>query len=362
MGKAVDFVIDKVFNVVKKLVGGAKAAVKEIVLRFTKKKSVGAGHQTWVDESGEPQVASTAMTLAQRVAGWRTRVKSLDSSKQATAKPKLDALTGINTDLKAAAKRALDARKAKNAAVVDAEQAKIDTAQAQMTPILAELFLLFGDTATQAGAEDEAKMFAMVEAYDKVVVPLKAKKLVEGSPRSIFATFKARWNRKNIAAARGFVTHMEQVLPVAKNVGTNRYPQLSGVEVSIEGTRIDYTTVGQEAATAVQIDIATEVKHWGAMRDREVKVKPKKGETPDPTAPKTRIKDVDEQIRERIATITNQIDRPLKDPKYKIVRVEIRGWNNMPDDLKNKLTTLFSAREASAPTMSPPKKFEWRKI
>jgi hypothetical protein len=351
LDKVVTWIVEQAKKLGKMVVGGAQAAVSA-VLRFTQPKSFSAGsetHKTWVDEQGEPQVASMGMTLGRRLAGWRTRAKSLSDADRPKAERDLGTASGLNADITKAAKDALRARAANNAAAVDAAQTIIDQKQSQLQGVLARLFVMFGDS-SGANAEEEARLFALLEVYDKVVVPLKKQMVggrprVAGSPTMISNAFKAHWGGSRTPMARGLATQMEQVVAAARNVGTGRVPYLTGVEVPVAGSRIDFTTRDQDPAKKVPFEIATEVKHWGAMRAS----KDKKGQ----------VKTVEDQIKSRIATLRNQIVGSLNDTQmgYAKVVLEIRGWDRIPVEMQDLLDQEIASYRALAASKTPPKQF-----
>jgi len=353
--KALDWLIGWIVNMAKRvgrfLAGGARAAVagvRGLVLRFTQHKSFAAAgetHETWVTEAGEPQVASAAMPLGTRIGTWRRRLASLPAAQQANVSADIALVAQINTDMKAAAQNALRARTAGNAAAVDAAQAVIDQKQAALQPALARLFTAFGDTRTPAGSADEARLFALMETYDRVVVPLKASGQVAGTPGSISQAFRGLWNADMIPQARGFATQMERALAAARNVGTGRFPYLTGVEVRIPGTRVDYTTRDHDEERQVDFDVATEVKNWGAMRARSGS-----GGTTITVA---------QQVTNRIATLRNQIQSALRGP-YQVAALEVRGVANIPQELRDALAAELVSYRALARTLN--KRFVYRRI
>ena len=327
----------------------SKDGAVPIALRFSKHKPFSADgeqHEFWVSEDGELQVASKAMSLATRIAGWKRRVAGLDKADQPTATSMINQAATLSGELRKAAQDAVKARKAGNVTAVDAAQKIIDTREADLQPILAKLFHLFGDVATEKGAADEARIFALVEVYDQVVVPLKARGLVGGTPGTVTKTFKSQWNRKQIPQARGWITQMERVLAVAKNVGTGRVPYLVAVELKIPGTEVDYTVRDKDVEKQIEFDIAVEVKHWGAMRER--------------TSKGGRVISVTEQIGNRINTLRNQVESALKHPTYSVVVVELRGYDNIPDELRDAVLDEFKNYAGLAATLN--KRFTWRKI
>jgi hypothetical protein len=329
LDRVVDWIVGTARRLGKLVVRGAQTVatgVAGLVLRFTQPKGFNAGgeaHQTWVTEQGEPQVASAAMGLAVRIAGWRRRLAGLPAAIQATVRGDLGVAEQTMTALRTAAAAALRARVAGNAPAVTAAQTTVDQQQALLIPVLSRLFVAFGDTTAPFSAE-EARLFAQLEAYDRVVVPLKAARLVTGSPASVSSAFRSQWNRggSGFPIARGFATHMERVLAAARNVGTGRFPYLSGVEVSLPHSRIDYTTKDRASATSVPFDVATEVKHWGALRDR--------------TTSTGRTLTIAQQVQNRMATLDNQITGSLQGP-YDLVVLELRGRANMPSELTSAL-------------------------
>ena len=88
-------------------------------------------------------------------------------------------------------------------------------------------------------------------------------------------------------------------------------PHLLGVEMRIHGTEIDYTVRENHVVNAIPIDVdvAVEVKHYGAMRDRPISG--------------GRTLTVADQILQRVRTLTSQVTNSLRDPQYTVVRVEI---------------------------------------
>jgi hypothetical protein len=193
--KGLDKVVAWIVSTAKRLgrmaVAGGRtvvAGVQSLVIRFTKRKSfsaAGESHQMWVSEAGDPQIASAAMPLGTRIGTWRRRVSTLDPADQAKATAAINTVATLNDQLRKAAQDALRARAASNPVAVDAAQALIDQAQVALQPVLVTLFTLFGDTASAAGAQDEARLFALMESYDLVVVPLLAKGLIAGEPPRI---------------------------------------------------------------------------------------------------------------------------------------------------------------------------------
>jgi Domain of unknown function (DUF4157) len=347
--KAIDTAVTWIVTQAKRLGKMAVAGAKGILLKFTQKKSFSASdgaHQMWITESGEPQVATTAMPLGRRLGTWKTRTASLPAADQGKATSLIGTADGLNGDLRKAAADALKARAASNAPAVDAAQAIIDSKQTALQPVLAALFQLFGDTATAGGAADEARIFALVEAYDQVVVPLKKQGLVSGSPATVSKTFRSQRKANQWAQARGWITQMERVLAVAKNVGTGRVPYLVGVEVKIPGTEIDYTVRDKDKESKLDIDVAVEVKTWGSMRDR-----PKKsGGT----------LTVAEQIQQRINTLRNQVQSSLRNPVYTVVVLEVRGLANIPPEFRSTLMDELINYRGLAASLN--KRFSWRRV
>ena len=347
--RALDRVVDWIVAQARRLGAMARATARSILLRFTRPKSFSTPdgtHQMWVSEEGEPQVASRAMPLGTRIGAWKRRVSSLPPADRTTANTQIGIADGLNGDLRRAATDALRARAAGNATAVDAAQAIIDAKQAALQPVLATLFRLFGDTATAAGAEQEARIFALVETYDQVVVPLKRRSLVTGTPSTVSQTFRSQWNRNQFAQARGWILQMERVLAAARNVGTGRFPYLTGVEVRIPGTEIDYTIRDRDVENKVDIDIAVEVKNWGAIRER--------------AARDGRIITVAEQIQQRINTLRNQVESSLRNPTYSAVIVEIRGYTSIPAEMRSTLGDEFINYRALAESLN--KRFRWRRV
>jgi Domain of unknown function (DUF4157) len=348
LDRVVGWIVGQARRLGRLVVRGTRAAVA-IVLRFTRRRSFSAGgqtHQTWISEDGEPQTASTAMALGVRLAGWRRRLPSLPEPPQSSARGDLGTAAQLMAELRTAARDALRARNAGNVAAVDTAQTAIDAKQTSLQPTLARLFIVFSDTATAAGAQEEARLFALMEAYDRVVVPLKPR-FVSGSPGSVSRTFRTQWNRggSGFAIARGFATHMERVLEAARNVGRNRFPYLTGVEIRLPGARVDYTTRDRDASSAVPFDVATEVKHWGALRER--------------TARSGRTITIAEQVQRRMVTLRNQIQTSLRGP-YTMVVLEVRGRANMPPELTTALDAEIAAFHALAQAIG--KRFVARSI
>jgi len=354
--RALDRVVEWIVNTARRLgrlvVRGARAAaagVRSIVLRFTQRKSFSAAgqtHQMWITEQGEPQVSSNAMPLGTRIGTWRRRLSGLSTTDRARATTLIGTCDTLNQTLRTAARDALRAREAANTAAVDAAQAIIDRTQTQLQPVLSDLFQLFGDTATVTGADDEARLFALMETYDQVVVPLLGRRLVTGNPASVSRSFRGLWNATMIPQARGFATHMERVLAAARNVGTDRFPTLLGVEVRIPNSRVDYTTRDRDVQSQVPFDVATEVKHWGDIRARRAR---------DGT-----VISITSQVQTRIATLRNQIQSALQNPAYSVVALEVRGIPNIPQELRDALAAEIVAYRNLARSLN--KRFEYRRI
>lgn len=354
--KALDRVVTWIVTMAKKvgklLVKGGQAVVanaKALALRLTRRRSfaaAGESHAMWITEQGDPQVESRAMPLGTRIGTWRRRLKTLPATDQPKATAGINTAAGLNDTLRREAQNALKARTAGNAVAIDAAQQKIDTAQASLQPVLVTLFTIFGDTKTAQGAQAEAEYFALMEAYDRTVVPLQRQGLVTGTPASVSQTFRSLWNANRFPQARGFATHMERVLAVAKNVGTGRYPYLTGVEVRISGARVDYTTRDRDVQQQVDLDVATEVKHWGAMRDR--------------TTSGGTVLTVAQQVQRRMATLDNQIQSSLRNATYSVVVLEVRGIQNSPRELRDALASALLTYRNLANTLK--KKFVYRRI
>jgi hypothetical protein len=342
--KALDRVVEWVVAQARRVGRAVAGGVRALVLRFTRPRSFSAAgetHETWITEGGEPQSASRAMTLAQRLAGWRSRLRTLSKDIRSAAAQNLSTASQLNRELREAAQIALRARAAHEANAVDTAQATIDVKQAALLPILAELFRVFGDVATAHGATSEAEIFAMVETYDQVVVPLKRRGLVAGSPVTLRRSFRGQWNAKMIPKAMGWLFQMERVLAAARNVGTGRRPYLTGVEVRIAGTRmaVDYTVCERED----QRGTAIEVKRYGPIRER--------------TDRDGRVITVSEQIAERVDTITRQVTTALGQPGYNAVRLEMRGFDALPANMQQQLLFVFATLENRAAGLQ--KRFSW---
>jgi hypothetical protein len=138
---------------------------------------------------------------------------------------------------------------------------------------------------------------------------------------------------------------MERVLAAARNVGTGNYPYLTGVEVKIPQSRVDYTTRDRDVEQQIDLDVATEVKHWGAMRDRE-----RGGSTVT----------VVEQVQGRINRLRNQIESALRNPTYSVAVLEVRGVQNSPRELRDALASEILYYRRLARTLS--KRFDYRRI
>jgi hypothetical protein len=138
---------------------------------------------------------------------------------------------------------------------------------------------------------------------------------------------------------------MQRVLAAARNVGTDRYPYLTGVEVRIPGSEIDYTVRDRDVQRSVTFDVAVEVKRWGTMRDRETSA---------------RTVTVAEQIQQRINTLRNQIESALRNPAYSAVLLEVQGMANVPTEMRSALMDEFSNYHGLATTLN--KRFTWRQV
>jgi hypothetical protein len=346
--KGLDKIVGWLGNMLKKIGGAVKSAARAIALRFTQRRPFTAGsesHSTWVSEEGEPQIATVAMPLESRISDWRSRLSNLSAADRLTARPLLSTATTINRELKAAARDALRARTQSNAPAVDAAQAIIDTKQAALVPVLSQLFNLFGELSA-GRSPAEAQIFALVETYDRVVVPLKQRRLITGVPAAVSNTFKSQWNNRQFPQARGWILQMERVLAAARNVGTPRLPRLTGVEVKIPGTEIDYTIRDHDTANNVEIDVAIEVKRYGAMRDI--------------TSSKGKITTVADQIQSRIATLRRQVNSSLDNPAYSMVVLEMRGYSNTPPAMQSALTSEMQAFTNRAITLG--KQFQFKMV
>jgi hypothetical protein len=95
----------------------------------------------------------------------------------------------------------------------------------------------------------------------------------------------------------------------------------------------------------VSFDVSVEVKRWGAMRDR-------------PTSSGTLT--VSEQIVSRINTLRNQVESALRNPTYTLVRVEVRGIENIPDEFRASFMNELINYRGLADQLH--KRFEWRRV
>lgn len=169
INKAVDWIKGKIKALVKKIRGGNDAGEAQQpaeenhehlddsevgkVARFS---ADGENHKLWIDTSGsgvEIMVASTPMTVKERLAHWRDKLEKLPEKQQAHAKSLLTTADSEYDGLLGEARISdHDIKKAKEADATEAEikeaeeqDTKVEAKENQITTTLKELFDIFGE-------------------------------------------------------------------------------------------------------------------------------------------------------------------------------------------------------------------------
>lgn len=107
----------------------------------------------------------------------------------------------------------------------------------------------------------------LISRYDSIVLPLIHEKRVAGNAEGLRNQFQGMVKARNSVFAGGFKTQMQQILKSAEQVRAERYPQLSGVEIRLEGgRRADYTERQRPEATAAHY--VHEVKNWSGFAQK----------------------------------------------------------------------------------------------